>query len=39
MHGHVFPKINVQLCSEVVVMRQSELDERISISDMGLTIF
>ena len=39
MDGHVSPLINVQLCSEVVVMRRSELDERISISVMGITIF
>ena len=31
MDGHVSPYIN---CSEVVVMRRSELDERISISDI-----
>ena len=39
MDGHVCPLINVQLCSEVVVRRRSELDERISKSDMGITIF
>ena len=36
MDGHVCPLINVQLCSEVVVRRRSELDERISKSDMGI---
>ena len=39
MDGHVSPLINVQLCSEVVVRRRSELDERISKSDIGITIF
>ena len=39
MDGHVSPLINVQLCSEVVVRRRSELDERISKSDMGITVF
>ena len=39
MDKHVSPLINVQLCSEVVVRRRSELDERISKSDMGITMF
>ena len=39
MDGRVSLLINVQLCSEVVVRRRSELDERISKSDIGITIF
>ena len=31
--------LSVQLCSEVVVRRRSELDERISKSDIGITMF
>ena len=38
MDGHVSPLINVQLRSEVVVRRRSELDERISKSDMGIIV-